>query len=184
MIDCKDCKTNCCKNQYLEITKKEYEVLKRKGKVLKPIKDFGDMVLLDVPCPFLNEKGLCGVYEDRPLMCRIYPHTVQAFPELGVLALGVNTSCPQWEKLADETPEMQKVRKDLVYLEAIMIYRGQHWHIDEKAYLAVRKKYIEIAKENGAPKSKKLFYNLMSLFVLAGLMKELSLKREYQRFLE
>jgi Fe-S-cluster containining protein len=35
----------------------------------------GDYVLTKAPCPFLGSDNYCGVYEDRPLACREYPHT-------------------------------------------------------------------------------------------------------------
>ena len=35
----------------------------------------GDFVLKTAPCPFLNSKNYCSIYEDRPTACREYPHT-------------------------------------------------------------------------------------------------------------
>ncbi|WP_095124661.1 YkgJ family cysteine cluster protein [Pseudomonas sp. Irchel s3a12] len=41
-------------------------------------------------CPSLQEDNLCGIYEDRPLVCRIYPMEINPFIELRV----ENKVCP------------------------------------------------------------------------------------------
>jgi Fe-S-cluster containining protein len=46
-------------------------------------------------CPNLQEDNLCGIYEERPLVCRIYPMEINPFIELRA----ENKACPpeSWE---------------------------------------------------------------------------------------
>ncbi len=81
-IDCLDC-ANCCSSippivnpsdasrlaKYLKSNVSTFQ-----NKYLHQDDD-GDWVMNTTPCPFLEEKNLCSVYEVRPNACREYPHT-------------------------------------------------------------------------------------------------------------
>jgi Fe-S-cluster containining protein len=55
----------------------------------------GDMVLQQVPCPFLGADNYCGIYEVRPRACREYPHTDRRkFHQIGELTLKNVAICP------------------------------------------------------------------------------------------
>jgi Fe-S-cluster containining protein len=55
-------------------------------------------------CKFLNEQKRCGIYEKRPLECRIYPYVFSY--ENNELQLKLHDGCPQKEKSTKpEIPE-------------------------------------------------------------------------------
>lgn len=64
-FECKKC-GKCCSN-FLPLTKKDVERIKKVAKT-------ENVNLLDKEwyqtCPFLNNKKLCDIYEDRPTICR------------------------------------------------------------------------------------------------------------------
>jgi hypothetical protein len=80
--DCTMC-ANCCKTTspvflekdiekiagYLKISPGEFT-----RKYLRRDEDY-DIVLQQVPCPFLMENNLCSIYPVRPKACATYPHT-------------------------------------------------------------------------------------------------------------
>lgn len=81
-IDCLEC-ANCCKTTSPIFRDVD---IRRLGKRLRMTEanfiatylkrdEDGDYVLTTAPCPFLGEDNYCGVYEDRPLACKEYPHT-------------------------------------------------------------------------------------------------------------
>jgi Fe-S-cluster containining protein len=81
-IDCLKC-ANCCKTTSPIFRDSDIKKLAKRFKV-KPhafITEYlktdidGDYVLRTAPCPFLWDDNSCGVYEDRPLACKEYPHT-------------------------------------------------------------------------------------------------------------
>jgi len=80
--DCLAC-ANCCKTTSPIFRDVDIRRLSKRlrmqekafiGQYLKMDSD-GDYVLTTAPCPFLGSDNYCGVYEDRPLACREYPHT-------------------------------------------------------------------------------------------------------------
>ena len=86
-INCLDC-AYCCKylgpritnkdirdlSHYLNIKESEFE-----KKYIK-IDEDNDTIFSSHPCPFLDTKNFCAVYDKRPRACRDYPHTHQ--PEI------------------------------------------------------------------------------------------------------
>ena len=102
--NCVNCNI-CCSSPYgspfilEEEVKKIQEYSKEKGlnDKLIPVdnhfeiekKDNGD-------CGYLNEQGLCDIYEVRPLDCRIFP---LGFTQTG--GVGVCEICPEKENLSD-----------------------------------------------------------------------------------
>ena len=81
-IDCLKC-ANCCKTTSPIFRESDIKKLSKRFKIkthefiaeyLKLDTD-EDYVLRTAPCPFLWNDNTCGVYEDRPLACKEYPHT-------------------------------------------------------------------------------------------------------------
>jgi Fe-S-cluster containining protein len=81
-IDCLSC-ANCCKTTGPLLTSNDIRgIAKYLG--LKPsefeteylrIDEDQDWVFTSMPCPFLDGKNYCSIYEVRPKACREYPHT-------------------------------------------------------------------------------------------------------------
>ncbi len=81
-INCLDC-ANCCKTISPVFKEKDIERISRHLR-LRPgafaekyllTDEDGDYVVKSLPCPFLGPENRCGIYEQRPLSCRDYPHT-------------------------------------------------------------------------------------------------------------
>jgi Fe-S-cluster containining protein len=81
-IDCLKC-ANCCKTTSPIFRDVDINRLSKRLKTNPSqfianylhMDNEGDYVLNSSPCFFLQEDNKCGVYEDRPLACREYPHT-------------------------------------------------------------------------------------------------------------
>ncbi|MDH4473215.1 MAG: YkgJ family cysteine cluster protein [Fluviicola sp.] len=81
-IDCLTC-ANCCKTTSPIFRDIDIRRLAKRLRLSEAafiaqylrIDSDGDYVLTVAPCPFLGNDNYCGVYEDRPLACREYPHT-------------------------------------------------------------------------------------------------------------
>lgn len=81
-IDCLSC-ANCCKTTSPIF--RDADIKKLSKRFRQKTHDFineylkqdidGEYVLQTAPCPFLWDNNECGVYEDRPLACKEYPHT-------------------------------------------------------------------------------------------------------------
>ena len=74
-LPCAECKGKCC--TYPALKKKEYKVLRDKYGIPKGTKiiNIGDAKILHLEngnCPYLKDDGSCGVYLDRPRVCRLY----------------------------------------------------------------------------------------------------------------
>jgi Fe-S-cluster containining protein len=82
--DCASCSNKCCNQTYdwVYLTPREVERLEAASAV--PAREFmtydynsrigNTVALLRLPCRFLDQKtGTCSVYENRPLICRLYP---------------------------------------------------------------------------------------------------------------
>ncbi|MFY8021619.1 MAG: YkgJ family cysteine cluster protein [Bacteroidia bacterium] len=83
LIDCTKC-ANCCKN--LEPGIEDHELEKLAERYHMDVIEFrrnyvefdGDTLFLKTkPCMFLDENK-CGIYEDRPHACALYPHLEQS----------------------------------------------------------------------------------------------------------
>lgn len=79
--DCKDFTCNgkcskcgaCCSN-LLPLTKVEIKRLKRlvKRKNLKPHRHNVANAIYDMTCPFLTSDHKCSIYDERPVICKIF----------------------------------------------------------------------------------------------------------------
>ncbi|MGB7728494.1 MAG: YkgJ family cysteine cluster protein, partial [Candidatus Acidiferrum sp.] len=66
---------NCCRSLQVEFKKNELlTVAKTLGQSIEEFqKKSMSEGMVNPPCPMLNGK-LCSIYEDRPAVCRSYPH--------------------------------------------------------------------------------------------------------------
>lgn len=74
LIDCTQC-ANCCRTLQLELTGNElHTIAKTLGQSIAAFeKHFMSESLVNPPCPMLKGK-LCSIYDERPEVCRSYPH--------------------------------------------------------------------------------------------------------------
>src|SRR5258708_17060378 len=94
-VDCTQC-ANCCRSLHVEFKQSELHAI---AKTLGPsIEAFQKQSMsggkVNPPCPMLNGK-LCSIYENRPDVCRSFPHLEQ--PEFTSRLIGVIESvaiCP------------------------------------------------------------------------------------------
>jgi len=95
LVDCTQC-GNCCRSLHLEFKKSElYAIAKTLGQSIEIFqrKSMSEGKV-NPPCPMLNGK-LCSIYENRPDLCRSFPHLEQ--PEFTSRLIGVIDSvaiCP------------------------------------------------------------------------------------------
>src|SRR5258708_818998 len=77
LIDCAQC-ANCCRSLQTEFKKSElYTIAKTLGQSIKAFeKQFMSEGMVNPPCPMLDGK-LCSIYENRPEVCRSFPHLEQ-----------------------------------------------------------------------------------------------------------
>jgi Fe-S-cluster containining protein len=87
LIDCMQC-ANCCRSLHVEFKKSElFAIAKTLGQSIEAFqKQFMSEGKVNPPCPMLNGK-LCSIYENRPDVCRSYPHLEQ--PEFTSRLIGV-----------------------------------------------------------------------------------------------
>lgn len=80
-IDCTTC-GNCCRESGVAVTADEIERLAGRmgisaeefeSRHIAEDNDYGEKFMPETPCPFLGG-NLCTIYEDRPQVCRDYPH--------------------------------------------------------------------------------------------------------------
>lgn len=109
-IDCLQC-ANCCKSISPTLYDKDIERL-AKALRMKPsefidqylqIDEDKDYVFRQTPCPFLDNKNYCLVYENRPKACREYPHTDRPrFYQILKLTVRNTFVCPAAYYVMDE----------------------------------------------------------------------------------
>jgi Fe-S-cluster containining protein len=77
LIDCTQC-ANCCRSLQTEFKKSElHTIAKTLGQSIEAFeKQFMTEGVVNPPCPMLDRK-LCSIYENRPEVCRSYPHLEQ-----------------------------------------------------------------------------------------------------------
>lgn len=77
LIDCKEC-ANCCRSLKTEFKKSElHTIAKTLGQSIRAFeKQFMSDGKVNPPCPMLDGK-LCSIYENRPEVCRSFPHLEQ-----------------------------------------------------------------------------------------------------------
>jgi Fe-S-cluster containining protein len=77
LIDCTQC-ANCCRSLQVEFKKSElHTIAKTLGQSIEAFqKQFMSEGMVNPPCPMINGK-LCSIYENRPEVCRSFPHLEQ-----------------------------------------------------------------------------------------------------------
>jgi Fe-S-cluster containining protein len=93
------------------------------------------------PCPFLNKKNLCIIYEKRPLECRKFPFHFEEHEEL--LYFGIRLDCPKGQKI--KMLSEQKV----ISIEEVLQFIGSD---QDELMLAVQsyiyqRNYLDVLKE-------------------------------------
>ncbi len=81
-IDCLQC-ANCCKTIPPMLSKRDIKRIAQRLGMSRVafmekyiiVDEDGDAVINTSPCPFLQADNKCGIYEDRPAACRLYPHS-------------------------------------------------------------------------------------------------------------
>jgi len=72
MFNCKGCKESCCRTQNPQLTISDVERIGNKDNII-----FSEGVFrikrINGACAFFKE-GLCSIYNNRPLSCRLYPY--------------------------------------------------------------------------------------------------------------
>ena len=101
-VNCTEC-ANCCKNysprfKTPDIKRIARHLRMKEGdfieKYLK-LDDEGDYVVKSSPCPFLDEKNYCSIYEERPSDCARFPYTGEdVMIKRQSLTLKNSTFCP------------------------------------------------------------------------------------------
>ncbi len=70
----------------------------------------GDMILREVPCPFLGADNYCSIYEVRPKACREYPHTNRKkFHQISQLTMKNLAICPAAFNIVEELKKSVKI---------------------------------------------------------------------------
>jgi len=87
LIDCKEC-ANCCRSLHIEFKESElHAIAKALGQSMEAFQQQSmSEGSVNPPCPMLNGK-LCSIYENRPDVCRSYPHLEQ--PKFTTRLMGV-----------------------------------------------------------------------------------------------
>ena len=87
IIDCTQC-ANCCRSLQTEFKKSElHTIAKTLGQSIEAFeKRFMSEGMVNPPCPMLDGK-LCSIYENRPEVCRSFPHLEQ--PRFTTRLMGV-----------------------------------------------------------------------------------------------
>jgi len=87
LIDCTEC-ANCCRSLQTEFKKSElHTIAETLGQSLEAFeKKFMSEGMVNPPCPMLDGK-LCSIYENRPEVCRSFPHLEQ--PQFTCRLIGV-----------------------------------------------------------------------------------------------
>jgi uncharacterized protein len=87
LIDCTQC-ANCCRSLQMEFQGTElHTIAKSLGQSVEAFeKQSMSQGKVNPPCPMLNGK-LCSIYENRPEVCRPYPHLEQ--PDFTSRLMGV-----------------------------------------------------------------------------------------------
>src|ERR1700733_643988 len=77
LIVCKEC-ANCCRSLHVEFEKSElHTIAKTLGQSIEAFqKQSMSEGSVNPPCPMLNGT-LCSIYDDRPGVCRSFPHLEQ-----------------------------------------------------------------------------------------------------------
>lgn len=112
-VSCDGCDAPCCRSnpygkQTLGLISSEYLRLEKIfgskvliGKGLK-ICHNGSELLIDIPlpCPFLDKNNKCSIYNERPLVCVLYPFQPGGSDNMGNTLVALAVDCKEARKIA------------------------------------------------------------------------------------
>lgn len=103
-VKCGSCTKCCSTNPYgnpIETMNQEAKILVQKYGPNNFIQ-YDDVLQIKVPCGFLDSSGRCSIYEDRPLVCVLYPFQYGAGDEDGNGLLAMASDCPEAQRIVLE----------------------------------------------------------------------------------
>ncbi|AEH60134.1 protein of unknown function UPF0153 [Methanosalsum zhilinae DSM 4017] len=75
-----NCNAHCCRNGSIHLFEEEKNNLVRaypeRETMIRPEKNVVQLYLINSPCMFLNCIGRCEIYNERPVVCGLYPFKV------------------------------------------------------------------------------------------------------------
>ena len=119
---CRTCEADqqCCKVLGLKLSKHEFETFFRKHSERLSVIKYNEMYIVyprnNLPCPYWDEKKGCGIYEDRPIDCMLYPYDLhQIMEKNGTVEIELydQTDCPHKETLYIPVEDAENLIKTL-----------------------------------------------------------------------
>ena len=119
---CLTCKADqqCCKVLGLKLSRDEFEQHFKAHSSRLTIIKYKKMYIVyprnNLPCPYWDKKNGCGIYENRPIDCRLYPYDLHKLIEKnGVIEIEFydQTDCPHKENLFMQPDEAKDLMKTL-----------------------------------------------------------------------
>ncbi len=111
--NCKTCGGKCCRH-YPHIREKELPKIKEflgedPYNAAKPYESLPGYWKFSIPCPLFDEETGCRLpYNDRPMICRLYPFSPLPCKEGYILLLDV-AGCPSWMDFGQRYKEAEAV---------------------------------------------------------------------------
>lgn len=105
-MDCSKCHAKCCKdeNEAIDLFFFEFMYMIQLKSFQYELRPF--LIRMKLPCPFLNEKDQCSIYETRPIMCRIFPFKQL---EIGSMVhLPMHPTCSHFKAIMDAVESKQQ----------------------------------------------------------------------------
>lgn len=108
-IDCKNCDARCCTSNPptenpIEMTAREYYDITHE-------KSPERLVKISYPCRFLNENNQCSAYNNRPMVCVMYPLQTGGMSD-GSLAVSLSSHCPEARRITKNIYMERRLLRD------------------------------------------------------------------------
>ena len=104
----------------MKLSQQEFEKYFKKHSDRLSVVKYNKMYIVyprnNLPCPYWNETKGCGMYEDRPIDCRLYPYDLhQIIEKNGVIEIEFydQTDCPHKENLFMPVEEAKELMRKL-----------------------------------------------------------------------
>lgn len=173
-MDCSGCTVDCCAKFHVTITPDEYDLLKQINPDVNT-KDIGPYHWIVPPCSFLSNSR-CTIYSRRPIMCRLFPLSLQKSLLDGLVLLVGNSECPRLDTVT--------VRDKLYALHYIGKIRGK-FPRDFKFYNDAALFVKELERESGRdPDGDACFSPFLPVEKLEEFIKYLSDESSVERVLK
>lgn len=122
---CATCKDNCCKKYYAVLLPEEEKLIEHTFEVSTPL---GNVKAVGSrngkPCPYLDDKGFCKIYNLRPFDCRVWPLTVYYDFEKDEKVIYLDMECPA---VAEDKIPKELIDKMLDVLKNISSDIDKEW---------------------------------------------------------